>query len=530
MTSEPAPPRSHRDEAPLELSRAIALLVVEDNPGDALLVRETLAAATGGRFKVATVERVIDAVAYLQQSQFDAILLDLSLPDSSGIDTLLGITSAAGDTPVVVLTGHDDPELETELVRRGVQEYLVKDEINRLALARSIRHAVERSRALLARRQVEEALRRSEANFRTLIESIPDAILVYRHGLLVYVNPAAVQLLAAGDRQDLLGKPIIDHVHPDDRSALALMSAASHPGEEAAHSRDVSLRGVDGTIIETEVLVINVDFGEGPAVLMVARDVTERKRVEARAIRADRAIALGVFAAGMAHEINNPLAYVIGNLDYLADEMSTLRSAGSGQMATSEETECLGQRWGELLETIDDAREGADRVRALVADLKILSRGTGQPRSSADAESILESTLRLMGGELRSRARIMRSYERVPPVRADPTLLAQVFLALLTNAVQALPPKAASRNEIGLAIHSDTPGQVTIEVRDNGRGLPPERAKRVFDPFFTTQEPGRGSGLGLSICQTIVADLGGEITLESRPGEGTTFRVMLPAG
>jgi signal transduction histidine kinase len=227
---------------------------------------------------------------------------------------------------------------------------------------------------------------------------------------------------------------------------------------------------------------------------------------------------------------------VIGNLDYLAEEIPSLieglerlGSAGTDPEALGEIAKQVRQRSADLRETIQDAREGADRERSLVADLKILSRGAEQPHSSADAESILESVLRLMGGELRSRARIVRAYERVPPVAADPARLAQVFLCLLNNAMHALAPETPNRNEIWLGIKAPDPGRVTIEVRDNGKGMNERVMKRVFDPFYTTEEPGHGSGLGLAICQNIVGELGGEIALESGEGEGSAFRVTLPA-
>jgi PAS domain S-box-containing protein len=443
--------------------------------------------------------------------------------------------------PIVVLTGSDDPALETELVRRGVQEYLLKDEIAPRTLGRTIRHAIERSRILLDRRRVEEALRCSESNLRALIEATPQMILVHQDGLIQYANPASVDLLGVSERAELLGRPLLDFVHIDDRAIAEEIVRGAGRSRDAQPGRDLRLERADGVVLDTEAVMIEIDFGElgefssGSSVLMVARDLSERKRVQARAIQADRAAALGIFAAGMAHEINNPLSYVIGNLDYLAEEvpalvdgLERLGSHGADPDALGEIAKHALQRSADLRETIQDAREGADRVRSLVADLKVLSRPADQPSSCADAEAILESVMRLMGAELRSRARIVRAYERVRPVSADPARLAQVFLCLLTNAVHALPTHSPGRNEIRLAIASTDPGQVRIEVRDNGRGMSPRVMKRVFDPFYTTEEPGRGSGLGLAICQNIVGELGGEISVESREGEGTAFGVTLP--
>jgi len=534
-TGEPGEPKQRRG--------SISTLVVEDNPGDAVLVREALGAAPVAKFVCRMAGRMAEALELLGRESFDIVLLDLSLPDSSGLDTLTRVVKAAPDTPIVVLTGLNDVELETELVRQGAQEYLLKDEIDPRTLGRTIRHAIERSRILLDRRRVEEALRYSERNLRALIEATPEAILVHQSGQIQYANPAAVGLLGVESRADLLGRPLLDFVVSEDEALVGDLVQRAGQSREAVVSRSLHLERSDGVVLSTEVVMIQIDYGQlgraaggASSVLMVARDQTERRRVQARVMQADRAAAMGVFAAGMAHEINNPLSYVIGNLDYLAEEIPALIDGLERLGSPDTDPEALGeiakqarQRSADLRETIRDAREGADRVRSLVADLKILSRGPDQPRSSADAESILESVLRLMGGELRSRARIVRAYERVPPVGADPARLAQVFLCLLTNAVHALAPGTPNRNEIRLGISAAGPEQVTIEVRDNGRGMSERVMKRVFDPFYTTEEPGRGSGLGLAICQNIVGELGGEIGVESGEGEGSAFRLTLPA-
>ncbi len=543
LQTEEAPPslrRSTSAATPLEI------LVVEDQPGDVILIREALAEAPGIDCRSTTVDRLGQARALLRDRSFDLVLLDLSLPDSSGIGTLEGVASRAGDTPILVLTGYDDIDLEIELVRRGVQEYLLKHEISAQSLGRAVRHGIERGRILVAQRRAEAAARQSETDLRALIEATPEAIFVHRHGLLQYVNPGALRLLGARTRDEMLGKPILDFIHGEDRDlASEMIERATLLEGGTEPPRELRLERGDGCVLVTEATMLPVAFGDrgeldpGCSVLLVANDRTGPRRVQARAIQADRAAAMGVLAAGMAHEINNPLSYVIGNLDYLDDELPALmarfealaeagEAEGVGSKGLREGVQAAIDRWADIRETIADAREGADRVRALVADLKILSRAGEGSAARADVETILETVLRLMGGELRGHARITRCYEAVDEVAADPARLAQVFLGLLANAVQALPDQRSASNLIELAIQAEGPGFVRIDICDNGVGIPTHLASRVFDPFFTTKAPGKGAGLGLTICRHIIDELGGEISAERRQPQGTRVRVLLP--
>jgi signal transduction histidine kinase len=232
----------------------------------------------------------------------------------------------------------------------------------------------------------------------------------------------------------------------------------------------------------------------------------------------------------MAHEINNPLSYVIGNLDYLGEEIPNLVKQMRASTATQAGgvSERLLVRLDELVDTIEDAREGAGRLRGLVADLKILSHDSDHPDDAVDVEALLDSVIKMLRGEIISRAHLDKSYSQVPQVWVNPARLAQVFLHLLTNAVQALPVGSAQEQRIEVATRVDEAGAVVVEVRDTGPGIAPELQSRVFDPFFTTRQPGAGAGLGLSICQTIVAELGGVISVESNLGRGTSVRVTLP--
>jgi CheY-like chemotaxis protein/two-component sensor histidine kinase len=224
---------------------------------------------------------------------------------------------------------------------------------------------------------------------------------------------------------------------------------------------------------------------------------------------------MGMLAAGIAHEINNPLAAIVGNLELASSELSALAEERSLPTA--------------LLEELRDAADAAGRVRSIVRDLRIFSRAEEELISAVDVRQVLESTLRMAWNEVRHRARLVTSYEDVPPVAANESRLGQVFLNLILNAAQAIPEGHADSNQIRVSTGLDQKGDVCIDFADTGDGMSAEVRRRAFDPFFTTKPAGIGTGLGLAICARIVGSFGGNIEVESTLGAGSRFRVRLPA-
>jgi two-component system, NtrC family, sensor kinase len=224
---------------------------------------------------------------------------------------------------------------------------------------------------------------------------------------------------------------------------------------------------------------------------------------------------VGTLAAGVAHEINNPLAFVLSNLSFLKEECQLLAR------------DIPRERLREMEDVLRETRQGAERVRHIVRDLRTLSRDEGEHLSEVDVCEVIESSLGLVRNELRHRARVVKDLEPVPKVRASEGRLGQVLLNLLINALHALPSGMPNQNEVRVRVRALS-GQVVIEVRDTGCGISPEVRDRIFDPFFTTKPVGMGTGLGLSICHGIVTSLGGEISVESELGRGSTFRIALP--
>ncbi len=256
-----------------------------------------------------------------------------------------------------------------------------------------------------------------------------------------------------------------------------------------------------------------------PAIERELREVETRKQrreAEAQLLVSDRMAAIGTLAAGVAHEINNPLAAVLANLELAEKELE--------QIATSGSLERLAAARDELHEAL----EAAARVREIVRDLKVFSRGEEEQRHPVDVNHVLESSLRIAWNEVRHRAKVVKSYADVPPVLATEGRLGQVFLNIIVNAAQALDERRVGRNELRLSTRLEQ-ARVLVEIADTGSGIPPEVLKRLFTPFVTTKPTGVGTGLGLSICHRIVTGLGGDIQVDSRPGAGSVFRVWLPS-
>jgi CheY-like chemotaxis protein/two-component sensor histidine kinase len=179
---------------------------------------------------------------------------------------------------------------------------------------------------------------------------------------------------------------------------------------------------------------------------------------------------------------------------------------------------------------LEIAREGAERVRAIVRDLKTFARGDDERRGPVDVRRVLDASINMAWNEIRHRARLVKEYDAVPTTSANEARLGQVFLNILVNAAQAMPVGSAADNTIRVRTTPGPGGTVVVEVSDTGPGIPREVLERIFDPFFTTKPIGVGTGLGLWICQGIITGLGGTIEATSPPGGGATFRVTLPAG
>ena len=376
------------------------------------------------------------------------------------------------------------------------------------------------SEELLERSTRDAAGRASaEDRQRQILDAMADMILVKdSESKIVWANRALREAWGT-DNDELGGQEYNPHSTPDERHRSLEQDALVLDTQDTVLLPDERLERRDGRILQVDTVKSPI-FGSDGQVIMtvgVSRDVSDRKKLEAQLRLTETMSTVGTLAAGMAHEINNPLTYVIANLEFLAQRLP-------------QHGPWLGERQArEWVSALTEAREGASRVQRIVKDLKDASRGDQDHYGEVDVEQVLESTLKLAANELQHHARVVREYSRVPTITGNASRLGQVFLNLLVNAAHAIREGAANANEIRLVLRSDDKSRVVVEIHDSGHGIHEEHMARLFEPFFTTKDVGEGTGLGLFICHRIVTDLGGNIEVESSRGAGSVFRVVLPA-
>jgi two-component system NtrC family sensor kinase len=365
-----------------------------------------------------------------------------------------------------------------------------------------------------------------EARLRVVLADLPLGIVISGPtGELRICNRAALELLGVTEAELGGNSPPLDParsvVHedgsafPPETQPLAVAIATERP----VHNIVMGIYNPERR--QRTWLLANAepqrdDCGIITQIVCTYSDITERRGFEARLAVADRLAAMGTLTSGIAHEINNPLAYILANIAYADSELA--------------EPESLTDlaRVAEIRHAILEARDGAHRVRDIVSEMRTLARGEA-PNGPISARRVLDSAVAAVASEIRSRARLVLAVADLPPVNGDEARLGQVFINLLLNAADAIVAGAPSENEIAITTSEDDQGSLIVEVRDTGVGIPLELHQRIFDPFFTTKPVGRGRGLGLVICHHIITDLGGTISVESAPDRGSVFRVTLPA-
>ncbi len=407
--------------------------------------------------------------------------------------------------------------------------YRCKDGSYRWLEWRSVMHP-ERGVVYAAARDVTEQRRDQRAlaelgeRLAATLDGIADGVIATdAAGLVARMNPVAERLTGWASA-DAVGRPLAEVfalLDVETGAATVLPPPASTTATEPR--RPMQLRGRDGQVVPVagRAAPMTGQGGAAGGVVLVFHDMTAEH--EARAARdelqrqrvfADRMTSVGTLAAGVAHEINNPLAYVMGNLDMLAEELRavTLPPALRGE-------------WSEL---VRDAREGTERIRTIVRGLRTFARADEDRRALVDLTAVLALAVDLTASEVRGRARLVLDLGPLPLVVGDDARLGQVFINLLVNAAQAIGDGDAEAHEIRIVARTDADRRAVVEVHDTGPGIPAETIGRVFDPFFTTKPVGVGTGLGLSVCHSIVTGLGGAITAHARPGGGAIVRVVLP--
>lgn len=408
------------------------------------------------------------------------------------------------------------------------------------------------------------ALSEAETRTRSILDTAADGILAFdAQGKIESMNKAAERLFGyvAGDA---IGSDIRGLVDAEDKptDAHPITLLLGNMEEEGVGTlSEVECRRLDGMVFPAEIAVRRMPLIGHTAYVCMVRDITERRRAElalweerdrlqalneklqeaqSQLLQADKMASIGQLAAGVAHEINNPMAFIGSNLGSLRDCIPDLLDVvaayeqfvdpilvafpeNQAAVSRAKEAADLAYLRDDLPQLLDETRDGVTRVRKIVQDLKEFSHVGVAEWHPADLHSGLDSTLNLVWNELKYKAQVVKEYGQLPPVECVLSQVNQVFMNLLVNAAHAIEEKGT------ITIRSDVQdGMAWVEIEDTGSGISPEHMKRIFEPFFTTKPVGKGTGLGLSLCYGIAKKHGGRIEVSSEVGRGSAFRVWLP--
>ncbi|MDP0497482.1 MAG: response regulator [Verrucomicrobiota bacterium JB024] len=602
------------------------ILLVEDNPADVLILEELLEEVHDFDFTVKDVSRMADCLAELGRETYDAVLLDLGLPDSQGEQTCLRLKKEFPDVPVLVLTGLEDDEAGTRALRMGAQDFLRKNQFEGALLGRSISYAVERQRIDSELRSKTRQLAASESRIRQIIDANTDAILVVdRDKIVQFANPAAEQMLDSR-LLDLIGRPF---AYP--------LSRVGTCGQEEPCELDISHR--DGSMLVAELRMVETVWNDREAVLVSMRDITQRKLNEAT-LKRDAEILSRLRDAIIFTDLETKIEYwnegATNLLGWTAEEMvgksylcryskeeraatlkrlerlraghaihrereeirkdgskvwvealaySTLDSEGQpngiliilrdvsdkrkleGQLNQAQKMEAIGTLAGgiahdfnnimmaingytqlanmasnqpEVREHLDTVTRACSRATTLIKQILTFSRQQPQERKPTQLYEVIDETIALLRASLPSSIEIVTTLEpAAPTVLANAGQIQQVLLNLGTNALHAMKGLTGHLEFILEPFEVDThvaeqnpnlqPGKyVRISVSDSGHGMDKETLQRIYDPFFTTKPAGEGTGLGLAVVHGIMKSHDGAITVYSQRNVGTTFRLYFP--
>lgn len=614
----------------------LRLLLIEDIAADADLITYELRKANIG-FESRCVATKRAFLSELKLSPPDAIIADFSMPAFNALDALQALRTERVEVPFILVTGSQSEEVAVECIKEGADDYILKSSLKRLPTA--LLSAVKKKRAEKEREDAEEALRRSEEYFRSLIENSSDIITILSEdGTLQFLSPAVERILGYAP-PELVGESLFNFIHPNERRALerafrvqlqraergkpieyrfrqkdgqwrylegvcenllgnsavagivlnardiserkeaeerireqaALLNKASDAilvidlqatvtfwnqsaerlygwhAEEIIGTSNVSLfcagdlakveearqqtiqtgewhgefcqstREGRELLVESRWSLVKDQEGRPKSILLINSDVTERKKLEAHFLRAQRMESIGTLAGGIAHDLNNVLTPIVMSLKLLRDTK--------------------GDAPDDLLDTLETS---AHRGAGIVQQVLSFARGVEGEKSVLQVRHPLNEVIKIAKDMFPREIQIRSKLDKeLWPVTGDPTQLHQVFLNLFLNGKDAMPhggwlnveaENAEVDNNYAQMQPEAKPGKyVVVTVADTGSGIAPGILARVFEPFFTTKEIGKGTGLGLSTAQGIVRSHGGFISVYSEVGKGTAFKVHLPA-
>ncbi|MGN6385577.1 MAG: response regulator [Verrucomicrobiota bacterium] len=493
----------------------IRLLLIEDVPADAMLISYELR-KSGIAFEERVVASKREFLEIISSGQCDAIISDYSMPQFNALDALHLLHRERMELPFILVTGSQSEEVAVECIKKGADDYILKSSLKRLPSA--LLGAIEKREALREKHQAEQNLRRSEEYFRSLIDASSDIItIISEEGQVRFTSPSFERVLGY-PRQEVIGQDYFKFVHASDLLAVKELFTNEFTGKSATRPIENRFLKQDGSWRYLESVCRNLSRNLAVGGLVItSRDITERKKLEAHFLRAQRMESIGTLAGGIAHDLNNVLTPILMSLKLLRDLKE--------------------QAPPDLLDTLEAS---AHRGAAIVQQVLSFARGVEGEKGILQLKHPLNEVLKIARDVFPPGVQIRSAIPAdLAPINGDPTQLHQVFMNLLVNARDAMSSGGEIRVEAQNVVLDENyarmqpeskPGRyVLVNVSDQGTGISPEIVNKIFEPFFTTKEIGKGTGLGLSTALGIVRSHGGFLSVYSEPGKGSTFKVYLPA-
>ncbi len=358
-------------------------------------------------------------------------------------------------------------------------------------------------RDITERKEAERLMRQSEERYRRLIAVSPYAVVVNRGDRVLFANDQALRLFGAVKAEDILGKSPLELFHPDCHALFRERLHELIEGSSTISAVEEKVVALDGGIVEVEVSGVRFVDEEGPAILLMFHDISERKRLQEQLRKTERVAELGTLASGMAHEIGTPMNVILGRAEYLMERVNDEPVKKGLQTIISQ----------------------VERITRVMNQLLAFARRRTPERGPLAMKDVIINSVEMFQQRLaKSLVQVEMNFdEQCPKVQGDPDQMSQVVINLIMNAVHAMPEGGILR--ITLAPEKE---KVKLTVADTGIGIPQEALTKIFDPFFTTKEFGKGTGLGLTVVKGIIEEHQGSIAVESEEGKGTTFTIMLP--
>jgi two-component system, LuxR family, sensor histidine kinase DctS len=537
----------------MQSSSLIKLLLIEDNPHDAQLVQWALQKVKGTKFATTHVERLSQALPLLHSHQFNAALIDLSLPDGHGLDTLSRVKEADPHLPIVVLSGLADEELALEAVKCGAQDYLVKGQSDGQLVGRALRYAMERKQTEtdlcrardelelrvaertahlretnhqlqqeISQRQRTEALLRKERDFTSAILDTADVLVIVLddQSRVVRTNQA-FQKISGYSSTAARDHHLWELTHSPEQTKRECQAKFkrlyTHP-TDTKHEIYWHAKTGESYLIAWSCTFLNDPTGNVEYIICTGLDITERKQAEDLArqrllelAHVSRLSTLGELAANIAHELNQPL----GAITTYSDTCLRALSAPTSDFQT-------------IRPILKEITTQAERAAKIIRHLRNFVRRKEQEWAPMAINELVQEVKDIIQVEARWHEITidLALQTSLPIITGDALLIQQVLLNLVRNAFDAMLSGPCKERKLRIQTRQILEGMLEVAVHDTGPGLDQEFREKIFEPFFTTKQD--GMGMGLAICRSIIEAHGGELTATSNHKAGTTFRLRLP--